>query len=103
MTFRRQTFDLFLDPRQADAVTEVEIRLGRIAYVKVRVQRDLDQVQCTVQHFQRGDSGGNIFGDALLDQLRATHAQSRPLGDSEHFAKHVEQLAHLAGVTQYPA
>ena len=33
MAVRGQAFDLFLDPRQADALAEVEIRPGRIAYL----------------------------------------------------------------------
>ncbi len=82
----RQGFDLVLDPGEADAFADVEIRLGREADLEAGRSRRFRQVQRTVQRLQRGNPRGQLFGNMLLDELRTQYVETALLGCAQEAA-----------------
>src|SRR5450755_1430656 len=69
MTVGSQRLDLLLDPAQTDALAEVEIGLGGVAYPDARRHGDFDQIQRAVRFLEGCDARSKLLRNMLLHQL----------------------------------
>ncbi len=85
-----EPIDLLLDPREPDALAELEVGLGGVHDGHAGGRRHLDQIEGAVDDFEGRDARSELLRDTLLDEPRASLAHGRARRGREHAV----QLAH---------